>query len=216
MKMTTNNKRSGQGTVAFTLVELLVVISIIGIVAGLSVAAMSGAGEARDRKAVEAQKAKLILAIEDYKSKFGSYPPDRLGATSTLANARTNALAYELGGTRRSGANFQFEADPGHVVTPVTLNNNFGVGGILNATPSTTVRGKSFMPMRGGTGKTADYVLMPTGVILLKVVAEHPSLADNVWFYRSYPTNGHNPKSYDLWAEIKKRGGTTNVISNWK
>jgi hypothetical protein len=70
--------------------------------------------------------------------------------------------------------------------------------------------------MKGGTGKTADYTQMPSGVMLLKVAAEHPTLAENVWFYRSYPTNGHNPKSYDLWAEIKRSGGSTNIISNWK
>lgn len=214
MKTTTNHLRSGQGTKAFTLIELLLVISIIGIVAAMSVAGIRSASAKRDQSAVEAQKAKLILAIEDYKGKFGSYPPDRPGAT--VANARFNPLAYELGGTRRAGANYQFEVDSSHVVTPATLNANFGVSGLLNATPATTVRGKSFMPMKEGTGKNADYVIMPAGVVLLKVAAEHPTLAENVWFYRSYPTNGHNPKSYDLWAEIKRSGGSTNIISNWK
>jgi prepilin-type N-terminal cleavage/methylation domain-containing protein len=145
---TTNNMRSGQGTVAFTLIELLLVISIIGIVAGLSVAAMSGAGEARDRKAVEAQKAKLILAIEDYKAKYGSYPPDRPG--TTVNNAHWNPLAYELGGMRRSGVNFQAEADPSHVVTPAMVSGYFGLTGLLNATPSATVRAKAFLSLKGG------------------------------------------------------------------
>ena len=213
MKTTTNNLKAGQGTQAFTLVELLVVISIIGIIAAMTVGAMSGAAAQRDLKAVEAQKAKLILAIEDYKGKFGSFPPDRPGGT--VAQAYMNPLAYELGGVRRSGANFQAETDPNHVVTPAQLGTWFGLTGLLNATPSATMRGKSFLNLKGGTGKTADYVIDPSGAMLLKVSADHPTLTENVWRYRSYPTNGHNPKSYDLWAEIKKKGGT-NTISNWK
>lgn len=219
MKTTTNNLKTGPGTRAFTLIELLVVISIIGIIAAMTVGAMSGAAAQRDLKAVEAQKAKLILAIEDYKGKFGSFPPDQPG--TAVANAHWNPLAYELGGMRRSGVNFQSEADPSHVVTPPMLGSYFGLTGLLNATPAVTVRGKDFLNLKGGTGKTADFVLITNGtpglaaVMLLKVAADHPTLPENVWRYRSYPTNGHNPKSYDLWAEIKKKGGT-NTISNWK
>ena len=223
MKTTTNNLRSGRGAQAFTLIELLLVISIIGIIAAMSVAGIRSATAKRDQAAVEAQKAKLILAIEDYKAKFGSYPPDRPGLT--VANAHWNPLAYELGGTRRSGAagvNFQSEVDPNHVITPGMLGSYFGLTGLLNATPSPTVRGKSFLALRGGTGKTADFVFITNGTpgvlpaMLLKVAADHPTMSENVWRYRSYPTNGHNPKSYDLWAEIKRSGGTTNTISNWK
>ncbi len=221
MKTMTNNLRPRRWAQAFTLVELLVVISIIGIIAAMVVGVMGPAANKRDQAAVEAQKAKLILALEDYKGKFGSYPPDRPGVT--VANAHWNPLAYELGGVRRSGVNFVSESDPTHVVDPAMLGSYFGLTGLLNATPAATVRGKSFLNLKGGTGKTADFVLITNGapgitlpVMLLKVAADHPTLADNVWRYRSYPANGHNPKSYDLWAEIKKSGNSTNTISNWK
>ena len=228
MKTTTYNLKAGQGMRAFTLVELLVVISIIGIIAAMSVGAIRSASMKRDQSAVEAQKAKLILALEDYKGKFGSYPPDNAAWAST--NAHWNPLAYELGGMRRSGVDFLSESDLSHVVTRAMIASYFGLAvgqtvaetGLLNATPSPTVRGKSFLLLKGGSGKTADYVLITNGVpgmppvMLLKVAAEHPTLSENVWRYRSYPANGHNPKSYDLWAEIKKSTGTTNTISNWK
>ena len=54
--------------------------------------------------------------------------------------------------------------------------------------------------------------------MFLQVPAEHPAPAVtvNVWRYRAYPAGGHNPKTYDLWAEIKQRGPGTNFIKNWK
>lgn len=52
--------------------------------------------------------------------------------------------------------------------------------------------------------------------MLLQVPAEHPNGGINVWRYRAYPVGGHNPKTYDLWAEWKRRGGGTNVHGNWK
>ena len=231
MKTTTYNLKAGQGTQAFTLVELLVVISIIGIIAAMTMATFKSASAKRDRSAVEAQMAKLILAIEDYKGKFGSFPPDN--PAWAAANPFWNPLAYELGGVRRSGVDFIAESDPGHTITtlaPTQLTNYFRLAGFVNASATATTRAKSFLNLKGGSSKTADYVLLTNGtpgmlaVMLLQVAAEHPdpTVTANVWRYRAYPANGHNPKSYDLWAEIKRGDRATNgmpatnVISNWK
>ena len=61
---------------AFTLVEVLVVISIIGILAGLLIPAITGA----IRRATETQQKlevnALAQAVEQYLQQYGDYPPD--------------------------------------------------------------------------------------------------------------------------------------------
>lgn len=216
-------KPAGQGAMAFTLIELLMVISIIGIVAALTVAAMGAAKGKKDEAAVKTHHAKLVLAIESYKKQFGTYPLTPPGLAAT--NAHWNALAYELGGVRPSGVNFVSELDPTHTITttgPAQLNGYFGLAGLVNVSASPSARAKSFLSGSGGSGLSATYVYLTNGTpglpaaMFLQVPADHPSQSVNLWRYRVYPTNGHNPKSFDLWAEWKKRGGGTNTYGNWK
>ncbi|MCC9644421.1 prepilin-type N-terminal cleavage/methylation domain-containing protein [Rhodopirellula sp. JC740] len=61
---------------AFTLVEMLVVIGIIGILAGILIPAIGGAvGTARDT-AIRMELDVIDQALEAYKLKYGDYPPD--------------------------------------------------------------------------------------------------------------------------------------------
>ncbi|MEQ2007834.1 MAG: type II secretion system protein [Limisphaerales bacterium] len=225
------NYPGGRNAAAFTLIELLVVIGIIGVVASLIVA---GIGAVTDKKGVsgtKAQLARLELALESYKSAFGSYPPD--DPATAAAMPHWNSLAYELGGVRRSGANYTSESDPTHTVTPAMLSSYFNLGGLVNVQPAGTSKHKYALSLqRIGTGKTADAVFITNGVVgipaalFLQVPAQKPDTNDlagvpvpdiglNVWKYRAYPAGGHNPKSYDLWAEIRQKKGT-NTIGNWK
>lgn len=224
MKTMANNLNNGRPVRAFTLVELLTVISIIGVIAALVVAVLPAAKRKKDEAAVKAQHAKLVLAIEDYKKQFGTYPPTPPGLAAT--NAHWNPLAYELGGTRRSGVNFASELDPTHVVTtvgPAQVNAYFGLAGFVNASVNATTRAKSFLGAVGGSGQNATYIYLTNGTpgmpaaMFLQVPAEHPAGGNNVWRYRAYPTDGHNPKSFDLWAEYGKTGsGRTNTYGNWR
>lgn len=61
---------------AFTLVELLVVIVIIGILAGLTTAAAIGARKRAKIAATVMEIKQLEMACQAYKEKFGEYPPD--------------------------------------------------------------------------------------------------------------------------------------------
>ncbi|MFA6544137.1 MAG: type II secretion system protein [Limisphaerales bacterium] len=212
---------AGRETWAFTLVELLVVISIIGVVAALVVGGVRAASGKRDEAAVKAKLAKLVLAIEAYKGKNGFYPPDN--PANALAFPYWNPLAYELSGVRVSGANFIPEADPTHTITPAILTGYFSLTGLANTGKNTATKPRYSLSLVGGPGKNADFVFLTNGTpglpaaMLLQVPAEHPAGgAANVWRYRAYPAGGHNPKSFDLWAEYKRSGGGTNILGNWR
>ena len=61
---------------AFTLVELLVVITIIGILAALVTAGAVRALNAAKRASIKTEIDQLDMAFERYKNDFGSYPPN--------------------------------------------------------------------------------------------------------------------------------------------
>lgn len=104
----------------FTLVEMLVVIGIIAILAGIAVPAISAVRTRSQVSATEAFFDQLGLAIEQYKTEFGDYPPSRfrrLGleksngknegieclvrcvATATGADPYIDLAAHRLGNT---------------------------------------------------------------------------------------------------------------------
>lgn len=84
---------------AFTLVEMLVVITIIGILAGLITAAAVNAMRAAKRAVVSTELSQLDMALKEYKAKFGEFPPDFAGVNDTNATIQTasrNAVLRHL------------------------------------------------------------------------------------------------------------------------
>lgn len=71
MKQASLRKRA---TAGFSLMELLVVISIIVILAGLTIGSMSYVNQAQARKQAEIQIALLQSALQDYQSEQGEFP----------------------------------------------------------------------------------------------------------------------------------------------
>jgi len=66
----------GSARRAFTLVEILTVIVIIGILAAIAVPAINGALKAAKTAAIRAEIDVLGQALEAYKLEYGEYPPD--------------------------------------------------------------------------------------------------------------------------------------------
>ena len=94
----TNPKRSG-----FTLIEMLMVIAIMGIVAAMVISMAGAASNARKKGMVDAERHRLMLAIDNYQSKLSFYPPDNgniaaAAQTAVESYSRTNPLLYELTG----------------------------------------------------------------------------------------------------------------------
>jgi prepilin-type N-terminal cleavage/methylation domain-containing protein len=69
----------------FTLVELLIVIVILGILATVTVFAVTGLTKSGKETACKADKKTLVTAVESYNAKKGNYP-------ATLAVAQTEGL----------------------------------------------------------------------------------------------------------------------------
>jgi prepilin-type N-terminal cleavage/methylation domain-containing protein len=211
---------------AFTLLELLVVIAIIGILSALTVGVLGSATRKRDVSRVQSELAQLVNAIEGYKAKYNTYPPDNAN------NSALNPLYYELLGTREVGGAFE-TLDQREVKNSGQLVQAFGFDGFLNVTLGASGPGgfqadlsdadspvaKIFLDNIKPT-RYAAYAVSATNVInLFRVPVRGTNELSgtertfNPWRYRSTnPTN--NLASFDLWADIQV-GGSTVRICNW-
>lgn len=83
----------------FTLVELLIVIAILGILAGLLTWGVSAARTAILKRAQKFEIEMIAQAIEQYRTKYGDYPPDGSSwplVEAHLRKAFPNILITEL------------------------------------------------------------------------------------------------------------------------
>lgn len=62
----------------FTLIEILIVIIIIAILVGLLLPAINAAVRAAKNGAVSSEISQLAQALENFKNRYGSYPPSRV------------------------------------------------------------------------------------------------------------------------------------------
>jgi prepilin-type N-terminal cleavage/methylation domain-containing protein len=91
MSIKLNYKKNSCYINGFTLVELMVTISIIALLSTIVYASFSGAREqARDKSRMSALK-ELQLAVEQYKAQYGVYPSAGCGATTAQFAGPGNA-----------------------------------------------------------------------------------------------------------------------------
>lgn len=87
--MKTNPRR---GKPAFTLIELMAVITIIVILAGMVVAGLGFVQEKQARSKAQVQIALLSKALEEYKLDMGTYPPTtNLSVTGAVSGVNGNS-----------------------------------------------------------------------------------------------------------------------------
>jgi prepilin-type N-terminal cleavage/methylation domain-containing protein len=203
-----NPQTAGAAVHGFTLIEMLVVIAIIGILAGIIISVVGVAATGAKERRAKAALQEIVTAIEAYHAATGSYPPDNRN------NPAQPPLYYELVATSTPDNGMTYTTIDGRdSISQPDINTYFSAGGFMHTV--TSARGKTFLknldPKKHGT------VPGSPGVQVLVMPVEGPNASNpkfNPYYYvSSHPTN--NPKTYDLWAEVVIRGRTI-IIGNWK
>jgi prepilin-type N-terminal cleavage/methylation domain-containing protein len=222
MKATTTHRfRNG----AFTLVELLVVISIIGVLAGMTVAGMGVVKKNRVLSVAKGELAQLQTALENYKAKYGVYPPgNQIPGTPTYAPALFNQLYYELSGTTLSGGNFT-SLDGSSTISQPGANTAFGVGGFVNCSKGggeDAASAKNFL--LNLSSKQLERYATNNSVRTTMIITAVGGPDDN-YFPLGAGSSGINPYryvypgtnnvgGYDLWVQLQYKNEKY-LICNW-
>jgi type II secretory pathway pseudopilin PulG len=211
---------------AFTLIELLIVIGIIVLLAGMLFTALPAIQRAKTTSRLKNELAQVQTAIDAYKAKKGYYPPDNPGNP----NPAVNQLYYELIGTRLTNdqnatppGTYFYTIDGSARIMTNAMPGAFGsssVAGFDNCTHGggdDVVRAENFLKggLRSGqflaTSTTSS--AGPPSVLGSAIDGKFMIGKVNPWRYNSSsPTN--NPGTYDLWIDYDF-GGKSNRICNW-
>jgi len=86
----------------FTLVELLVVISIIGLLAGLMSVAIPKAMEGGKKAKAKGELNAIVAAVKAYKQEYGRWPGTNSTSDISFEDANSKFLLSALGGTNNT------------------------------------------------------------------------------------------------------------------
>ena len=94
--MTSNRQMRASRGAGFTLVEMLVVIVIIGMLAGLTTTVLVSARRSVRNSVVASEEAQLSMALDEYKNRYGEYPPDLSDDEAVLRHIKKRWPRYNV------------------------------------------------------------------------------------------------------------------------
>jgi prepilin-type N-terminal cleavage/methylation domain-containing protein len=197
----------------FTLIEMLVVMAIIAVLAGLLLGTTQVIQKKKIISRAQGQIAELSAAIDNYQSKKGFFPPDNKN------NPAQSSLVYELwGATSPDNTLFTIDFGQGNTISSTALSTFFGVQGIMNSSPDKKEIMNFISNFKLDKVKNINTTASP--VFVFHSPSKGPNevntatgdLVNLINYVSSSPK--HNPSTYDLWIDVVI-GGKTNRISNW-
>jgi prepilin-type N-terminal cleavage/methylation domain-containing protein len=202
---------------AFTLIELLIVISIIAILAAMIIPVTGAVNRTKIRAKARTELERVATSIDLYKAKLGHYPPDNPGYPEL------NPLYFELAGTTLTPVNGQptyvtLDGSAQVAVSALPIVFRGGVGGFVNTTRTGAGdESRSATSFLNNLKPDETYTLTnpspdTRAKLLVAAVPGPVSHVSYISYVSSSPTN--NPNTYDLWVDVVI-SGRTNRINNW-
>ena len=192
-------------TVGFTLVELLIVIGIVGLLVTILVPTISKATEAVRRTLTRRILKEVEVALENYRSDFGEYPPSRPYLAADPNNPKRGAMP---GGIPSGAANLAY-----YLRGPAGRGWGIGAGGWM---PSDRTSPPAGFPSRtyGPYYQTSeDYLSAPVMVSSTPVayLLDAFKPVGRILYWRYDPTPATGPPNYD----VTDNGTSTDAKSNY-
>jgi prepilin-type N-terminal cleavage/methylation domain-containing protein len=192
MKSFPASRRNG----GFSMIELMVVVGIMVVLAGLLIAALPGIQSRINRNKVETFIAELESGLSKYQIDNGSYPLNEPGGDRDKAGREGAAVLYKhLSGDWDKDGKVDFDQNEKVYVPKLDYNSN---------TASREPRSMSL----GG-----DYVVIDSYSNPIRYLAQVPNLAPGV------KRETYNP-TYDIWsitdANPDNPDESAKYITNWQ
>jgi prepilin-type N-terminal cleavage/methylation domain-containing protein len=207
---------------AFTLIEMLVVIAVIGILAAMIFPVTKAVARNRVKSRIKAEMEQVVTAIEIYKSKRGQYPPDNHFQNTGRPNPYVNQLYYELVGTTNWTANNDVyyrtsdgrsQVDTGAINSGLHPGYSEGVSGFANtASGGSAEEGSTVVNCLKGTLRADQVAETPGGFKFLVGSAPlPPGLPLGQW-----PGLAHYATPYPGSAQIDTNSPTAAWYCAWR